>query len=86
MMSQQHDFTLRPSSKSCEHAARAEVFYSRIMHADLIIQVCTFIYRKHKPILLVHLVLFIISCNFAVLICLKHLKLGVKCKYIAHKR
>jgi hypothetical protein len=86
VMTQHRDFTLHSSSKSCEHAARAEIFYSRIMHADLRIKISMFIYHKHKPILLVHLVLFNKRCNFAALICLKHLKLRVKCKYIAHKR
>jgi len=83
---QHRNFTLNSSSNSCEHAARKEIFYSRIMHADLRIQIYMFIYHKHKPILLVHLVLFIIRRNFVTLISLKHLKLRVKCKYIAHGR
>jgi len=58
----------------------------RKMHGQttlkLRIQLCVFIYPKHKPILLVHLIVFIICCNFATLISLKNLELRVKYKYI----
>jgi hypothetical protein len=70
MMIQHRDFTLHSSSKSCVRAARAEIFYSGIIHADLRIQISMFIYDKHKQILLVHLVLFITRCKSAALICL----------------
>jgi hypothetical protein len=68
MMIQQRDLTLHSSSKSCLHAARAEIFYSGITHVDLSIQICMFIYYKHKPILLVYLVLIITRCKSAALI------------------